>query len=89
MYSDDKHNATPAWGTYADFQAIYTAPVSLTGDNAKTWWWNIKFGRVITADVDNCGENEIIVTIRGRTAQYWIFKKNTIRYLTMNSNELQ
>jgi len=89
MYSDDKHNATPAWGKYADFQAIYTAPVSLTGDNAKTWWWNIKFGRVITADVDNCGENEIIVTIRGRTAQYWIFKKNTIRYLTMNSNELQ
>ena len=89
MYSDDKHNATPAWGKYADFQAIYTAPVSLTGDNAKTWWWNIKFGRVITADVDNCGENEIIVTVRGRTAQYWIFKKNTIRYLTMNSNELQ
>jgi len=50
--------------------------------------YNIKFGRVITADVDNCGENEIIVTIRGRTGQYWIFKKNTTEYLTMNFNEL-
>jgi hypothetical protein len=88
MYSN-KSEAAPAWGTYADFQAIYTAPVSLTTDSAKTWWYNIKFGRVITADVDNCGENEIIVTIRGRTAQYWIFKKSTVRYLTMNFNELQ
>jgi hypothetical protein len=88
MYSN-VNEATPAWGTYSDFQAVYTAPTSLTTDNLKTWWYNIKFGRVITADVDNCGENEIIVTIRGRTAQYWIFKKNTIRYLTMNFNELQ
>jgi len=88
MYSN-VNEATPAWGTYSDFQAIYTAPVSLTGNPAETWWWNIKFGRVITADVDNCGENEIIVTIRGRTAQYWIFKKSTTRYLTMNLDELQ
>ena len=88
MYSN-KNEAAPAWGTYADFQAIYTAPVTLTTDSTKTWWYNIKFGRVITADVDNCGENEIIVTIRGRTAQYWIFKKSTVRYLTMNFNELQ
>jgi hypothetical protein len=58
--------------------------------------WNLKFGRVVIADVDNCGENEIIVTIKGqttgaggRTAQYWIFKKNTTKYLTMNFNELQ
>ena len=83
MYSN-VNEATPAWGTYSDFQAIYTAPVSKTSDPdpANSWWYNIKFGRVITADVNNDGENEIIVTIRGRTAQYWIFKKSTTRYLT-------
>jgi hypothetical protein len=87
MYSD-KNESAPAWGTFADFQAIYTAPVSETTDSGNTWMYNIKFGRVIVADVDNCGENEIIVTIRGRTGQYWIFKKNTTEYLTMNFNEL-
>jgi hypothetical protein len=89
MYSDSRNNADPAWGTFADFQAIYTAPASKTNDSGLSWWYNIKFGRVVTADVDNCGENEIIVTVRGRTAQYWIFKKNTTKYLTMNFNELQ
>jgi len=81
MYSNVSE-ATPAWGTYSDFQAIYTAPTSETTDSGNTWMYNIKFGRVVTADVDNDGENEIIVTIRGRTAQYWIFKKSTTRYLT-------
>jgi hypothetical protein len=89
MYSDSKNNADPAWGTFADFQAIYTAPASETTDSGNTWMYNIKFDRVITADVDNCGDNEIIVTIRGRTGQYWIFKKNTTKYLTMNFNELR
>jgi len=96
MYSDAKNNADPAWSSYADFQAIYTAPTSETTDPTNIWMYKLKFGRVVIADVDNCGENEIIVTIwghttnaGGRTAQYWIFKKNTTKYLTMNFNELQ
>jgi len=85
MYSDKNESAR--LGTFADFQAIYTAPVSETTDSGNTWMYNIKFGRVIVADVDNCGENEIIVTIRGEQAVL-DFKKNTTEYLTMNFNEL-
>jgi hypothetical protein len=95
IYSNTSEN-TPSWSTYADFQAIYTAPASETTDATNIWMWNLKFGRVIVADVDNCGENEIIVTVKGhtsnaggRTAQYWIFKKNTTKYLTMNFDGLR
>jgi hypothetical protein len=83
MYSNKSEN-TPSTATYSDWQAIYTAPTSEVADPANLWMWNLKFGRVMTADVDNCGENEIIVTAGTRTAQYWIFKKQTTRYLTMN-----
>jgi hypothetical protein len=82
MYSNTK-GTTPSTATYSDWQAIYTAPSEELTDVGNTWMYNIKFGRVMTADVDNCGENEIIVTVSGRTAQYWIFKKQTTRYLTM------
>jgi hypothetical protein len=89
MYSNTKET-TPSTATYSDWQAIYVAPSEELTDPTNTWMWNIKFGRVMTADVDNCGENEIIVTISGRTAQYWIFKKQTTRYLTMmNLDELR
>ena len=95
MYSNTSEN-TPGWSTYADWQAVYTAPSSETTDPTNTWMWNLKFGRLVIADVDNDGENEIIVTIKGhtsgaggRTAQYWIFKKSTTRYLTMNFDELR
>ena len=83
MYSN-KNEATPSTATYSDWQAIYTAANSELTDVNNFWMYNIKFGRVMTADVDNCGENEIIVTVGNYTAQYWIFKKQTTRYLTMN-----
>ena len=85
MYSNTKAT-TPSTATYSEWQTIYTKP----SDDHTTWMDNIMFGRVMTADVDNCGQNEIIVTISGRTAQYWIFKKQTTRYLTMmNLDELR
>ena len=83
MYSNKNEN-TPSTATYSDWQAIYTAPTGEVTDPFNLWMWNLKFGRVMTADVDNCGENEIVVTAGTRTAQYWIFKKATTRYLTMN-----
>jgi hypothetical protein len=89
MYSN-KNEATPSTATYSEWQAIYSAPSEEVTDVGNVWMWNIKFGHVMTADVDNCGQNEIIVTISGRTAQYWIFKKQTTRYLTMmNLDELR
>jgi hypothetical protein len=78
--SDKKAQPVPSTATYSEWNTIYDGTEEkVWGD---VWMWNLSFNNVIAADVNNDGENEIIVTT-GRTSQFWIFKKSTAKYLTM------
>jgi len=79
-YKSDK-NLEPSIATYSEWNTIYDA-TGKTNNPTDVWMWNLNFNNVIVADVNNDGENEIIVTT-GRTSQFWIFKKSTAKHLTM------
>jgi hypothetical protein len=79
-YFAEKKGKSPSKDNYSEWNTIYDG-TSDTKNASDAWMYNIRFNNVIAADVDNDGENEIIVTT-DRTSQFWIFKKSTAKYLT-------
>ncbi len=87
IYNDQtKAGVSPGSSTYTSmWTTLYRVP---DGEFSAGGFY---FDHVITADVDNDGENEVIAlttgginTSAGGRAAFWIFKKNTTLYLTMD-----
>jgi hypothetical protein len=85
LYLDStKAGVSPRAATYSNWKTVYTVP---NGDFAPMW--GDYFKRVITADVDGDGYEDLIASTgsniypdKGGRAAFWIFKKDTTLYLT-------